>query len=67
MPVGDEGEPHPPSSGAQPPPLIRLQLEKCGADGMGNFSCPAFSMSVVRWLLWLPSCLGLLLGFPRRL
>lgn len=30
---------------------------------MGNFSCPAFSMSVVRWLLWWPDSLGLLLGF----
>lgn len=30
---------------------------------MGNFSCPAFYMSVVRWLLWWPDSLGLLLGF----
>lgn len=30
---------------------------------MRNFFCPAFSMSVVRWLLWWLGCLGLLLGF----
>jgi hypothetical protein len=52
MTVGDEGEPHPPSSGAFAP--LMPHLRGYGIPAIAIFPLPAFPISVACWFPQLP-------------